>query len=113
MLLCQNWSDSKQFSIVLALDLTWETLTIFSEKELKRGNASWTLSSGSKENSAEADNNSSHSVDAFIDKLVKRKVTIFLEREIVISALKLLQLGYKSKGLQVIALFQFDGDLYK
>ena len=65
------------------------------------------------ENSVEADKNSSHSIDAFIDKLVKRKVTIFLEREIVISALKLLQLGYKSKGLQVIALFQFDGDLYK
>ena len=65
------------------------------------------------ENSVEADKNSSHSIDAFIDKLVKREVTIFLEREIVISALKLLHLGYKSKGLQVIELFQFDGDLYK
>ena len=54
------------------------------------------------ENSVEADNSSSHSIDAFIDKLVKREVTIFLERDIVISTLKLLQLGYKSNVLPVI-----------
>ena len=54
------------------------------------------------ENSVEADNSSSHSIDAFIDKLVKREVTIFLERDIVILTLKLLQLGYKSNGLPVI-----------
>ena len=54
------------------------------------------------ENSVEADNNSCHSIDAFTDKLVKREVTTFLERDIVILTSKLLQLGYKYNGLPVI-----------
>ena len=62
------------------------------------------------ENSVKPDNNPSHSVNAFIDKLVEGEETVFLERDIVISASKLLQLEYESKCLSVIELFQFDSD---
>ena len=37
----QNSSDSKIISIALALDLTWEALSIFSKIDLQKVNASW------------------------------------------------------------------------
>ena len=63
------------------------------------------------ENSVKSDNNlSHHSIDALRDELVEGEETVFLERDIVVSTSKLLQLEYESKCLPVLELFRFGGD---
>ena len=49
--LCQNYSDSNNFSIALASDLTWEALSIFFKNDFKKIYASWAWSSCSLHNS--------------------------------------------------------------